>query len=58
MIQYTLSDEHIKSVRECRKAIEMWQAVSDLFQRRTFLNRLSARRKFYTARVEENERII
>lgn len=34
----------------------MWKATSELYQRRTLLNRLAARCKFYTAKMKISEK--
>ncbi len=36
----------------------MWTSVLNLFERHTLLNKLAARRNFYTATMHENEQII
>ena len=36
----------------------MWQKICDVFERHTLLNKLSARRKFYTATKEEGETVL
>ena len=58
VIGLTLSDEHLEHVRECKTAADMWKVIADLFQRRTLLNRLTTRRKFYTAKMDDNERVV
>lgn len=42
-----LFDKHLEHVRDCQTAHDMWNVISDLFQRHTLLNRLAARRKFF-----------
>ena len=39
-------------------AKEMWQSILNLFERHTLLNKLAARRNFYTASMHDNEQII
>ncbi len=36
----------------------MWTSILNLFERHTLLNKLAARRNFYTATMHENEQII
>ena len=36
----------------------MWNSVKDVFQRHTLLNKICARRAFYTASMQENEKIL
>ena len=49
VIGLTLSDELLENVCEVNSAKEMWAAVRNVFERHTLFNKLSARRKFYTA---------
>ncbi len=48
----------LENVRESKSAKEMWTAIKNVFERHALLNKLSARRKFYTASMEENEGIL
>eukprot|EP00171_Calliarthron_tuberculosum_P023309 IDg23309t1 len=36
----------------------MWQMICDIYERHTLLNKLSARRKFYTATMKDGERVL
>ncbi len=58
VIGLTLSDELLENVREVASAKEMWTAIRNVFERHTLLNKLSARRKFYTAAMEGNESVL
>ena len=58
IIGLTLSDELLENVREVNSAKEMWSAIRNVFDRHTLLNKLSARRKFYTAAKDENETVL
>ena len=58
IIGLTLSDEHLEHVRELESAVEMWEAIKNLFQRKTLLNRLTARRRFYSVKMLSNEKVI
>ncbi len=58
IVGLTLSDELLENVREVSTAKVMWQAICDVFERHTLLNRLSARRKFYTASKQEGESVL
>ncbi len=58
VIGLTLSDELLENVREVKSAKEMWTAIRNVFERHTFLNKLSARRKFYRAVMEGNESVL
>lgn len=48
-IGLTLSDALLQNVREVSTAKEIWNAILNVFERHTLLNKLAARRKFYTA---------
>ncbi len=58
VIGLTLSNDMLENVREADSAKRMWKSIKDVFERHTLLNKLSARRKFYTASMEENEGIL
>jgi len=57
-IALTLSDQLLESVRDVKTCKEMWATIRDVFERHTLLNKLSARRKFYTACKAEEESIL
>lgn len=57
-IGLTLSNDMLENVRDIATAKDMWIAIKNVFERHTLLNKLSARRKFYTANMTENETII
>ncbi len=58
IIGLTLSDDLLENVREVKTAKEMWQAIKNVFERHTLLNKLAARRKFYTATKNESESVL
>lgn len=58
VIGLTLNDEHLEHVRGIQSALEMWKAIVNIFQRRTLLNRLTARRRFYSAKMDGSERVL
>ncbi len=58
IIGLTLSDDLLENVREVKTAKEMWHTIKNVFERHTLLNKLAARRKFYTATKEESESIL
>ena len=55
IIGLTLSDDMLENVRDVTNTKDMWKKICDIFERHTLLNKLSARKKFYTAVKEENE---
>eukprot|EP00171_Calliarthron_tuberculosum_P023184 IDg23184t1 len=57
-IGLSLSDALLENVREASTAKEMWTLITNVFERHTLLNKLSARRKFYTATMLDGEKIL
>ena len=58
IIGLSLSDDHLEHVAQANNAKDMWKAILDVFQRHTLLNKLAARRKFYTVTMEEGEKVL
>ena len=58
IIALTLSDELLENVREATTTEDMWQKICDVFEIHSLLNKLSARRKFYTATMKERETVL
>ena len=58
IIGLTLSDDHLDHVRGAETALEMWNSVVNIFQRRTLLNKLKARRNFYSAQMLDGEKVL
>ncbi len=54
----TLSDQLLENVREVNSANEMWTAIREVLDRLTLLNKLSARRKFYKAVMDDNKSVL
>ena len=57
-IGLSLSDDMLENVRDVSSAKDMWNCIKNVFERHTLLNKLSARRKFYTATMADNEPIL
>jgi gag-polypeptide of LTR copia-type len=57
-IGLTLSDEHLEHVRGAESDAEMWLAIKNVFQRTSLLNKLAARRCFYTVSMADGERML
>ena len=55
VIGMTLGKEHLELVSECTSAFAMWKTILELFQRKTLLNKLMTRRRFYTAKMVDSE---
>ena len=58
IIGLSISDEHLEHVCDVETAKEMWRAIVDVFERHTLLNKLSARRRFYTVTMEHGEKML
>ena len=58
IIGLSLSEEHLEHVREVRTAREMWNFILNVFQRHTLLNKLAARRNFYTVVIKHGEKML
>ena len=58
LIGLTLSDAHLEQVQHAGSAKEMWTLICDIFEKHTLLNKLAARRRFYTAKMHENEKLL
>ena len=57
-IGLTLCDEMLKNVAHTATALEMWDEICNVHQRHTLLNKLSARRDFYTATMHPGEKML
>jgi hypothetical protein len=57
-IELTLSDALLENVREASSAKEMWTSIMNVFERHTLLNKFSDRRNFYTATMQDGEKIL
>lgn len=57
-IGLTLDEDHLVHVRDVKTAKEMFQSITDLFERVTLLNKLVARRKFYTVTMQDDEKVL
>jgi hypothetical protein len=57
MIALSLSDDHLEQVQHAATAKEIWKLISDIYEKHTLLNKLAARRAFYTAKMGDNEKV-
>ena len=57
-IGLSLSDDHLEHVRGLESAKDMWEAIVNVFERHTLLNKLAARREFYTVEMLPNEKVL
>ena len=59
LIGLTLSDSHLEQVQHADiSAKHMWTLICDIFEKHTLLNKLAARRRFYTAKMHDTEKIL
>ena len=58
LIGLTLSDSYLEQVQHASTSKEMWRLICDIFEKHTLLNKLAARRRFYTAKMHDNEKIL
>ena len=58
IIGLSLSDEHLEHVCDVETAKEIWTVILNVFERHTLLNKLSARRNFYTVTMENGEKML
>ena len=57
IIALSLGDDHLEQVQHATTAKEMWRLIADIFEKHTLLNKLAARRRFYTAKMEDTEKV-
>ncbi len=57
-IGLSLSNRHFEQVQHAATASEMWNQVCNIYEKQTLLNRLSARRRFYSATMDETEKLL
>ncbi|CDF32368.1 unnamed protein product [Chondrus crispus] len=58
VIGLTLSDDYLQHVRGCSSAKETWEAILNVFEGHTLLNKLAARRDFYTVSMLPSEKVL
>lgn len=58
IISLSLSDDHLEHVRDCTTAKQTWLAILNVFERHTLLNKLAARRDFYTVQMHTSESVL
>ena len=57
IIALSLGDDHLEQVQHASSAKEMWHFIADIFEKHTLLNKLAARRRFYTAKMGDTEKV-
>ena len=58
IIGLTLSDSVLEQVQHATTAKEMWEVILDIYEKHTLLNKLAARRRFYTATMNDGEKVL
>ena len=58
VIGLTPSDYYLQYVRGCSSARETWDAIMNVFERHTLLNKLAARRDFCTVSMLLSEKVL
>ena len=57
-IGLSLCNSDFEKVQHSRTAREMWSGICDVFEKHTLLNKLTALRRFYTAVMKDNHKIL
>jgi len=55
IIGLTLGSEQLEDVSGCEKTAEVWLPVQGVFQRKSLMNKMKARREFYTVEMNIGE---
>ena len=58
IIGLSISDDHLQLIGDCDSAAEQWKSILDLYQRKTLLNKVLIRRKFYSVKMATNEKVM
>lgn len=58
LIGLTPSDVHHEKFQHANSAKVILQLISDIYEKYTLLNKLSAGRRLYTAKMNENEKVL
>ena len=58
IIGLNLSNDLLENVRDVTSAKDMWTSIKNVFERHTLLNKLAARKKFYTASMSPDESVL
>ena len=58
LIGMSISDSYIEQIAHGDTAKTQWQLILNIFEKHTLLNKLSARRRFYTAMMKEDEKVL
>lgn len=55
IIGLTLGSEQLEHVMGCKTTAEMWSTLRGVFQRKSLMNKMKARREFYTVAMDGTE---
>jgi len=55
IIGLSLGSEQLEHVSGCKTTAEMWSTLQGVFQRKSLINKMKARREFYTAAMNVGE---
>ena len=58
IIGLSQSKDLLEKVRDVTSAKDMWTSIKNVFERHTLLNKLAARKKFYTASMSPGELVL
>lgn len=58
IIGLTFKDDHLDHFRGLLSTSSIWSSLVNIFQRGTFINKLRARRKFYSASMLDQKRVL
>ena len=58
VIGLSLSDDILEQVQQATTAKEMWTQIIDIFEKHTLFSKLAARRRFYTAKMNDGEKVM
>lgn len=58
LLPKSLSDKLLENIRDVASAKQMWTAIRNVFEHHTLLNKLPTRRRFYTATMKDDEKVL
>lgn len=58
IIGLTLGSEQLEHVAGCDTAADMWTTLQDVFQRKSLMNKMKARREFYSVMMDPSEKML
>ena len=58
LIGMSISDAYLEQIAHGDTAKQQWQLILNIFEKHTLLNKLAARRRFYTATMKDDEKVL